>query len=94
MRLTIGRGYLLLALALIVGLSAGCGTPPPCNVQPDQVDQARTENQGAEDAAATAASRVEAMEEEIAALEAKVVSADELARLEARLDELKKGSGR
>ncbi len=82
------------ALVLIAMAIAACGTPPPCNVEPEQVDQARAEYKAAESAAAEVASEIETLEAEIASLKSKVISADELAKLEARLDELKKGSGR
>lgn len=95
MRLRNGSGWLILALALAAMATAGCSsTHPPCNVQPDQVDQARSEYQAAEAAAGQAASEIEALEGQIADMQAKVVSADEIQKLEAKLETLKKGSGR
>ena len=81
-------------LVLVAMAIAACGTPPPCNVEPVQVDQARAEYEAAESAAAEVASEIETLEAEIASLKTKVISADQLDELEARLEELKKGSGR
>ena len=95
MRLRNNRGLLHVVLALIaLSVMACSSTPPPCNVEPGQVDQARSDLQVAEQSAEQAASEAAAIESEISSLQGKVVSSDELAKLEQHLAELKKGSGR
>lgn len=94
MRLITGRSRLLLLLAVVAAVLAGCGTPPPCNVEPAQVDQARADLQAAEADAQQSADEVARLESELESLRAQAVSEDELAELEQRLEELKKGSGR
>ncbi len=88
------RGLLGFVLVLTALSVLACGTPPPCNVEPEQVDHARAEFQAAEATAQEAASEVADLEAEISSMEGKVVSAAELDELEQRLAELKKGSGR
>ena len=95
MRLRNGRTWLVLALALTAWALTGCSsTPPPCNVQPEQVDQARSDYQAAQAAAADAAAEIKDLEGQITQAKSKVVSADELQQLEVQLEKLKKGSGR
>ena len=80
-------------------LAAGCGTPPPCNVKPAQIETARREATAVGEAGATdeAAARAE-LEQAIAAhklaIKAAADSSAERAALEQRLAELKQGSGR
>lgn len=95
----------LLALPLAT-LPVGCGTPPPCNVKPAEIEAARlaavaaSAESGDERAAAEAAELAELaeLEQAIAALKLQIrTAADstaERAALEHRLDELKRGSGR
>jgi septal ring factor EnvC (AmiA/AmiB activator) len=94
LRLITGRGRLVLLLAVVAAVLAGCGTAPPCNVEPAQVDQARVDLQAAQADAQQSADELARLESELAALRGQTVSADELAELEQRLEELKKGSGR
>lgn len=89
------RGVMGVVLALAAMSVMACSsTQPPCNVDPGQVEQARGDLQSAEVMAEKAGAEVKAIEAEIHAMQGKVVSADELERLEQRLAELKKGSGR
>jgi len=94
LKLTNRRGWILLALALSAGVLAGCGTPPPCNVEPGQVEQARADYQAAEAAAQQVAAQKQSLEAEVASLKSQVVSDEEYRALEQRLEALKQGSGR
>ena len=85
---------LILMLALGAVLAAGCSAPPPCEVTPAQVDAARAEQQAAQSAAESAAAERKQLEGQIADLQSKLVTDDEIADLEQHLTELKKGSGR
>ncbi len=95
LRLRKNRGMLGVVLVLTAMSVMACSsTQPPCNVEPEQVDQARSDLQAAEVTAEKAAAEASTLEAEIASMQGKVVSAAELDKLEQRLAELKKGSGR
>jgi len=83
---------MLATLGLI--LASGCSSPPPCEVSPGEVEQARTELQAARSAADEAAAEQQQLEGQIANLRSKVVSDQEIEQMESRLEELRKGSGR
>ncbi|MCP4544864.1 MAG: hypothetical protein GY835_00200 [bacterium] len=94
MSLSTGKGRLVLVLMMAVCIVAGCGTPPPCNVDSAQVEQARGEYEAAKVKSDSQAAEVEALEARLATISVDVVSDAELAEMKQRLEELKKGSGR
>ncbi len=94
MSLSTGKGRLVLVLLMAVCIVAGCGTPPPCNVDSTQVEQARVEFETAKAEADSQTAEVEALEARLATMQENVVSDAELAEMKQRLEELKKGSGR
>mgnify|MGYP003572848954 CR=1 FL=1 len=90
-----GRAWTGLALIALVAVLAGCSsTPPPCEVDQAQIDQAKTSVQAAQDEVEQAKGEVDDLTAELADLEGDLVSDEEIARMEDHLYELKKGSGR
>ena len=74
---------------------AGCASAPePCNVDPNQVDQARAEYESALRAAETEKAEIRRLESEIRALKSQKLDAGDIAALEEKLAKLKLGSGR
>ncbi|MCB1161100.1 MAG: hypothetical protein R3C71_09060 [Candidatus Krumholzibacteriia bacterium] len=94
MKRTTSRRWIFLGLAVSAGLMAGCGTAPPCNVEPAQVEQARAEYQSAEATAQQMAEQKQDLQTQITSLKQQVVTESEYQALEQRLETLKQGSGR
>lgn len=91
------RALVILAAALLVsvGLIAGCGPKPPCQVSPTQVDAAKDACVKAQAALETGRSERSALETEVSRLRTELAELEgKPAELKARLHSLKKGSGR
>ena len=89
----------LRSIAILVGLgvamlAAGCGENAPCNTDPAQVEALKAELNASEQLAESSAAEVAATQEQEAQLAADTEALADTAELEARLQELKKGSGR
>ena len=89
----------LRSIAIIVGLgvavlAAGCGKNAPCNTDPAQIEALRAELTASEQLAESSAAEVAAIQEQEAQLAADTQALADTAELDARLEELKKGSGR
>ena len=94
MRLKTGKFWLVLVLTTAACIVAGCSAPPPCHVEVSEVEQARAGYESAKADAEGSDAELKALETQVAAMKDQVVSDSEMAQLEARLEELKKGSGR
>jgi outer membrane murein-binding lipoprotein Lpp len=89
----------LRSIAIMVGLgvallAAGCGENAPCNTDPAQIEALRAELAAAEQQAESSAAELAAAQERKAELAAEQESLPDAGDLEARLEVLKKGSGR
>ena len=84
----------VLALVLAVALAGCSAAPEPCSVQTTQVDQARAEYEAALRAADTEKAEIKRLESEVRALRGQQIDSGDIAALEAKLAELKLGSGR
>ena len=91
-----GKGLITLILLGLLGtFVSGCGPAPPCNTSLITLDETRLDAETYEQEAAETGERVDDLS---SSLEKKQAEIDEIeddpARLEKRLHELKKGSGR
>ena len=85
----------LIAASAAVLVTAGCaGKNEPCNTDPSQIESARTELQSAEQELDSARTELAQARQQKTDLENRIDSLPDPAELEARLDVLKKGSGR
>jgi hypothetical protein len=89
----------LRSIAIMVGLgvallAAGCGEKVPCNTDPAQIEALRAELNASEQLADSSSTELDAAQERQAQLAADEAALADTAELEARLAELKKGSGR
>jgi hypothetical protein len=89
----------LRSIAVMVGLgvalfAAGCGENAPCNTDPAQVEALRAELAAAEQQAEASAAELAQAEQRKAELQSDMNALPDEAELEARLEVLKKGSGR
>lgn len=87
------------SIAILMGLgvalfAAGCGAPEPCNTDPAQIEALRAELSAAEQTAGSSAAELEGAQERKAQIAQDTESLPNKAELEARLEVLKKGSGR
>ena len=87
-------------MALIAGTAAVLATPgcarnnEPCNTDPSQIESARTELQSAQQQLDSARSELAQARQQKADLENRLDALPDTSELEARLEVLKKGSGR
>lgn len=86
-------------IAIVLGLglalfAAGCGKNEPCNTDPAQVEAARAELRAAEQQVESGEAALAQAEQEKARLENDIEGLEDTSELEARLEKLKKGSGR
>lgn len=87
--------FRLLPAFLLVGAAAvGCSKNPPCATDPSQLEAARAESQTAAQQVQSAQAEVAAAEKQKAELAQRLGSLPDKHELEAKLEELKKGSGR
>jgi outer membrane murein-binding lipoprotein Lpp len=89
----------LRSIAVMVGLgvalfAAGCGENAPCNTDPAQIEALRAELAASEQQAGASAAEVAAAEERKDQVASDHEALPDKAELEARLEVLKKGSGR
>ena len=85
----------LLAGALLVVFAVGCGPKPPCPVGTEVVKEAQHKTQEAETGLAEAVAERERLEKELTEKQAELQKMrGKPAELEAKLEALKKGSGR
>ena len=89
----------LRSIAIMVGLgvallAAGCGETAPCNTDPAQLEALKAELNASEQLAESSSAELAAAQERKAQLAADTQALPSEAELEARLEELKKGSGR
>ena len=91
-----GKGLIVIALLGLLGaLTAGCGPAPPCNTSLITLDETRLDAETFEQEAAETGERVADLKSRLAKKQDEVSAIkDDPARLEKRLHELKKGSGR
>ena len=79
------------AAVVLVTMSAGCGSAPPCETDLTAVDAARLEAQAAEQKLATAEREKKQLQEALAAEQARKAELEQrAAELEARISELSK----
>ncbi|MDP6418068.1 MAG: hypothetical protein QGG80_01220 [Candidatus Krumholzibacteria bacterium] len=88
---TISAGILLLLAMILVGCAC---PPPPCDTEVSQVTEARETALAAEEALAEVQAELKNIRAELAELQGKIKSEEDLDALKAKLEELKKGSGR
>ena len=89
----------LRSIAIMVGLgvalfAAGCGENAPCNTDPAQIEALRAELNASEQLAESSSAELAATQERKAQMAGDTQALPDEAELEARLEELKKGSGR
>jgi hypothetical protein len=83
------------AFTVPIAGSIGCSTAPTCSVSPVEIEELREDVAGVEKNLAAARERSDALAKELAAKQADLESKKgQPAELRARLEELKKGSGR
>lgn len=88
------RSLAVLACTTVV-LAAGCSANnEPCNTDPSQIESARTELQSAQSELDSARAELAQARQQKTDLENRINALPDTAELEARLETLKKGSGR
>jgi len=89
------RAWLIGAACMVSMMLIGCGTAPTCNVSPVEIEELRVDVKAVQANLATARERRDNLQKELATkqadLDSKKGKPDEL---RARLEELRKGSGR
>lgn len=89
------RSMALIAGAAAVLATSGCSPDnEPCNTDPSQIESARTELQSAQRELDSARTELAEARQQKTDLESRIDRLPEVAELEARLETLKKGSGR
>lgn len=91
-----GRGLIMLILLGLLGaFISGCGPALPCNTSLITLDETRLDAETYEQEAAETGQRVDELSSSLAKKQAEIDAVkDDPARLEKKLHELKKGSGR
>jgi hypothetical protein len=93
--MTHARTYRLLPLLILaVAAMGGCSKNSPCATDPSQIEAARAESQTAAQELAAVQTEVSAAGQQKADLTQQLGSLPDKRELEAKLEELKKGSGR
>ncbi|MCI0450874.1 MAG: hypothetical protein L0Z51_00620 [Candidatus Latescibacteria bacterium] len=89
------RAWLVVVALTVSAATFGCGTAPTCNVSPVEIEELREDIAVVNKNLATARERADNLEKELAAKQAdRDAKKDRPAELRARLEALRKGSGR
>lgn len=88
------RSVVVLVASAVVFLAAGCSESPPCNTDPSQVEGARAELRSAEQQVESVQGELTQARQQKTNLENQMNTLPDPSELAARLEELKKGSGR